>query len=144
MTDSAPATGTAASLAADPSLVSYTHWMYALHATSAAIGLFGSAFIITAFVFGLPSIVAVVMNYVRRSDARGTLLESHFAWQLRTFWTALLWAVGISVLCAILAATLILLPFAAIFFYGGMFGVGLWVIYRIARGWLKLNDGQQP
>jgi hypothetical protein len=53
---------------ADASLVSYTHWMYALHTASALIGMFGSAFIATAFVFGLPSIIAVVMNYVRRSD----------------------------------------------------------------------------
>ena len=77
---------------ADASLVSYTHWMYALHAASALIGMFGSAFIATAFVFGLPSIVAVVMNYVRRSDARGTHLESHFAWQLRWSRFAACWA----------------------------------------------------
>ena len=144
MTDLASATGTAALRDPVPSLISYTHWMYALHALSAAIGLFGSAFIITAFVFGMPSIVAVVMNYVRRSDARGTRLESHFAWQLHTFWMAVLWAVGISLVSAVLAATLILLPLAAILFFGGMFGVGLWVVYRIARGWIKLTDGQQP
>ena len=58
---------------ADASLVSYTHWMYALHAASALIGMFSSAFIVTAFLFGMPSIIAVVMNYIRRSDARGTL-----------------------------------------------------------------------
>src|SRR5512140_3292464 len=134
MTESATAPGTAALRAPDASLVTYTHWMYALHALSAAIGLFGSAFIITAFVFGMPSIVAVVMNYVRRSDARGTLLESHFAWQLRTFWTAVLWVFALAMVSAILAVTLILLPLAAIVFFGGMFGVGVWVIYRIARG----------
>src|SRR5512141_247081 len=133
MTEPAFASGAVTLRAPDPSLVSYTHVMYALHALSAAIGLFGSAFIITAFVFGMPSIVAVVMNYVRRSDARGTLLESHFAWQLHTFWTAMLWVFGIALVSAILTATLILLPLAAILFFGGMFGVGLWVIYRIAR-----------
>ena len=57
---------------------------------------------------------------------------------------ALLWAVGLCLLCAVLAATLILLPLAAILFFCGMFGVGLWVIYRIARGWLNLKDGLQP
>ena len=62
--------------------------MYALHAASALIGMFGSAFIASAFMFGLPSIIAVVMNYIRRDDARGTYLESHFSWQLRTFWFA--------------------------------------------------------
>ena len=63
--------------------------IYALHAASIVIGLLSSAFIVTAFVFGLPSIVAVVMNYLKRSDVRGTWLESHFRWQIRTFWIAL-------------------------------------------------------
>ena len=75
----------------DPSLVSYTHWMYGLHAASAMIGIIGSSTIVGSFIFGIPSIVAVVMNYVKRSDARGTYLESHFSWQLRTFWFAALW-----------------------------------------------------
>jgi uncharacterized membrane protein len=77
----------------EPSLVSYTHVMYALHGLAAAIGIFGSATIIGQFVFGLPSIVAVIMNYARRSEARGTWLESHFSWQLTTFWSAVLWGV---------------------------------------------------
>src|SRR5918993_2743613 len=72
----------------NPALVSYTHWMYALHAASALIGILGSSTIVGAFIFGIPSIVAVVMNYVKRSEARGTYLESHFSWQLRTFWFA--------------------------------------------------------
>jgi uncharacterized membrane protein len=106
--------------------------MYALHALSAAIGIFGSAFVITAFVFGLPSIIAVVMNYVRRGEARGTWLEAHFTWQLRTFWFALLWMV----IVALLAATLIGIPVAF-----ALFGfVTLWLVYRIARGWLRLRD----
>jgi uncharacterized membrane protein len=113
MTESASATGTAALRAPEPSLVSYTHWMYALHALSAAISLFGSAAIITAFVFGMPSIVAVVM-ITSVTATRGTLLESHFV--AVAFWMALLWAVGLCLFCAVLAATLILLPLAAISF----------------------------
>lgn len=143
MTELATAPGTAALRAPAESLVTYTHWMYALHALSAAIGLFGSAFIITAFVFGLPSIVAVVMNYVRRGDARGTYLESHFSWQLRTFWLAMLWMVVLAGLAAIFALTIIGIPLAVVFFCG-MIGVGFWAVYRIVRGWLKLKDGQQP
>jgi uncharacterized membrane protein len=125
------------------SLVDYVQWMYALHALSAAIGILGSSLIITAFVFGLPSIVAVVMNYVRRDDARGTWLESHFAWQLRTFWLALLWMVVLAVLGAIFALTIIGLPLAFAFFLG-LIGVGIWAVYRIARGWLKLREGRAP
>jgi uncharacterized membrane protein len=125
--------------APDPALVSYTHWMYALHALSALIGACSAAFIATAFVGTLPSIIAVVMNYVRRSDARGTYLESHFGWQLRTFWFAVLWIVVIS---------LVSLPLVLLFGLGLITGwiggvlLGLWIIYRVGRGWLRLKDGQ--
>ena len=122
----------------DPTLVSYTHWMYALHALSAVIGFFTAAFIATAFVFGLPSIIAVIMNYVRRSDARGTYLESHFRWQLRTFWFAALW-IGVIFLLS-LPLFLVLVGFVT--FPLGVMVVGVWVVYRVARGWLRLRDAQ--
>lgn len=140
MTDSTPmgAAG-AASRSPDPALISYTHWMYALHALSAAIGLVGSPFVITAFVFGWPSIIAVVMNYVRRSDARGTYLESHFSWQLRTFWFALLWFVLVGLFSAPLV---LLLGLGFVTWILGAIVVGIWIIYRVARGWLRLKDGR--
>ena len=122
--------------ALDPSLVSYTHVIYALHALSALIGLLGAAGIVTYFIFGLPSIVAVIMNYVRRSAVRGTLLDSHFRWQVRTFWFALLawiivWVVSVPLMLVIVGfGTLVL----------GMIAIAIWIIYRIARGWLALND----
>jgi uncharacterized membrane protein len=122
----------------NPSLVSYTHWMYALHAASALIGVFGSAFVATAFVFGLPSIVAVVMNYVRRSESRGTYLESHFRWQLRTFWFAALWVCVVFLLS--LPLFFVLVGFVT--FPLGIAIIGLWVIYRVVRGWLRLKDAQ--
>src|SRR5512137_2963057 len=90
MADPIPAGGTSGAAAVQPSLISYTHWMYALHAASALMGVFTSATVIGTFVFGIPSIIAVVMNYVKRDEARGTWLESHFSWQLRTFWFAFL------------------------------------------------------
>jgi uncharacterized membrane protein len=123
---------------ADSSLVSYTHWMYALHAASALIGIFTSQFIATAFLFGIPSIIAVVMNYIRRSDARGTYLDSHFSWQLRTFWFALLW-VSIALLLSI-PLMIVLIGFAT--FWIAVVVIGIWVIYRVARGWLRLKEGQ--
>ena len=110
------------------SLVTLAHLMYGLHALSVLIGIATSATIVGAFVFGIPSIAAVIVNYVKRGEARGTFLESHFRWQLRTFWFALLWLV-IGVILAIL-----LVGFAI------LFAVGRWVIYRIARGWLALKD----
>lgn len=128
----------ASSSVVDPALVRYTHLMYGLHALSAIMGILTSAAVATAFVFGLPSIVAVVMNYVRRPDARGTWLESHFNWQLRTFWFALLWIVVVS----LISIPLLLLVVGIFTWWLGFVVVGIWVIYRVARGWLRLNDGQ--
>jgi uncharacterized membrane protein len=121
-----------------PTLVTYTHWMYGLHALSAAIGVLSSATIVGNFIFGVPSIVAVIMNYLKRDEARGTWLESHFDWQLRTFWFAALWVVLVTLLS--LPLFLVLIGFAT--FVIGVIVIGLWVIYRVARGWLKLKEAQ--
>ncbi len=75
------------------SLVTTTHVVYALHTLGLVIGAFGTATVIGTFLFGWPSIIAVIINYVKRSDVRGTWLDSHFSWQIRTFWWAMLWAV---------------------------------------------------
>ena len=116
----------------DASLVTMTHVVYALHAAAILIGLSSAAFIVTAFVFGLPSIIAVILNYVYRNAARGTFLESHFRWQIRSFWFALLWIV----IALALALTFIGIPVA----WALAVGTGLWLIYRIVRGWLLLKD----
>src|SRR6187431_2383216 len=73
------------------SLVTVAHVIYALHAFSALTGLATAAFVVTAFLTGWPSIIAVIINYVKRSEVRGTWLDSHFSWQIRTFWFGLLW-----------------------------------------------------
>ena len=122
----------------EPRLVSYTHWMYALHALAAFIGIVSSAAVALQFVFGIPSIIAIVMNYVRAGEVRGTWLESHFAWQRRTFWFALLWVSIVFVLS--LPLFLILIGFLT--FGVGVLLIGFWVIYRVARGWLRLRDAQ--
>ena len=111
-------------------LVTLTHVIYALHAFSAVIGLISAALIVTAFLTGWPSIIAVILNYVKRSDVRETWLDSHFSWQIRTFWYALLWVV----IAAILFITLIGIPVA----YAIWVVTGIWVLYRIIRGWLAL------
>ncbi|HEY7240975.1 MAG TPA: hypothetical protein VH600_17510 [Burkholderiales bacterium] len=118
-------------------LVTVTHVIYALHAFSAVTGLLGAAFVVTAFLSGWPSIIAVIINYVKRSEVRGTWLDSHFSWQIRTFWFALLWVV----VGAILFVTLVGIPFAwAIWVI-----TGIWVLYRIIRGWLALaSDSPMP
>jgi uncharacterized membrane protein len=131
-------TDTAATRPVVPSLISYTHWMYALHALSALMGILTSAAIATAFVFSIPSVIAVIMNYVKRSEVRGTWLDSHFGWQLRTFWWAVFWVVVISVFSAPLAIVLVGFVTWAI----GIAIVGVWILYRVIRGWLALKDGR--
>ena len=120
----------------DPSLVSYTHIIYALHTLAVLIGLTSAVTIVGSFVFGVPSIIAVIMNYARQSDVRGTFLESHFRWQIRTFWFALLWFIVITAVS--LPLVLVLVGFVTLWI--GYLILGIWVIYRIIRGWSALGD----
>lgn len=123
---------------APSSLVRLTHLVYALHAIGLAIGAFGAASVVGSFLLGWPSIIAVIINYVKRSDVRGTWLESHFRWQIRTFWYALAWVVLVGIVS--LPLTVIVVGFAT--WAVGLFVLGCWAVYRIARGWLRLNDHQ--
>ena len=77
--------------AQERSLVNWTHLIYGLHAFSLLTGILGAATVVGAFLTGWPSIIAVILNYVKRADVRGSWLESHFRWQIRTFWYGLLW-----------------------------------------------------
>ena len=89
----------------------------------------------TAFLTGWPSILAVILNYARRDAVRGTYLESHFRWQIRTFWFAVLWVL----IAFVLFVTVLGIPLAWLI----IVVTGIWVLYRIGRGWLALNDGQE-
>ncbi len=120
----------------DPSLVTTLHITYALHALGLAIGAFGTATVVGMFLFGWPSIIAVIINYVKRGDAKGTWLESHFDWQIQTFWYALV--ASILIFFAGLLLVIVLVGFAI--WVLGFFALGLWAIYRIASGWLRLRD----
>jgi uncharacterized membrane protein len=111
-------------------LVTLAPVIYGLHAFSALTGMLSPAMIVTAFLTGWPSIIAVILNYVKRSDVRGTWLDSHYSWQIRTFWFALVWlAIG-----AVLFITVVGIPVAFVLW----FATGIWVLYRIIRGWLAL------
>jgi uncharacterized membrane protein len=118
------------------SLFNWTQLIYALHAFSLITGILGAATIIGAFLTGWPSIIAVILNYVKRSDARGTWLESHFRWQIRTFWYGALWVA----LCA--AFVLMTLGIGILVAWLPLGIVALWFIYRIVRGWMALQDGR--
>ena len=116
------------------SLVTLTHVIYALHAFSLLTGIVGAATIVGAFLTGWPSIIAVILNYVKRSEARGTWLESHFRWQIRTFWFGLLWVA----LCLLFVVATLGIGLLVAWFPLAV--VGVWFIYRIVRGWLALLE----
>jgi uncharacterized membrane protein len=116
-------------------LITLTHVIYALHAFSAFTGLASSVLVLTAFLTGWPSIIAVILNYAKRPEVRGTWLDSHFGWQIRTFWYALLWLLA----GGVAFVTLLGIPVALV----AWILTGLWVLYCIARGWMALS-AQKP
>jgi uncharacterized membrane protein len=118
----------------DPSLVKLTHVIYALHGVSLLVGILGAATVVGAFLLGWPSLIAVILNYVKRSEARRTWLDSHFRWQIRTFWYGLLWVALCILFIVVTLGVGILIAWLPL----GI--VGLWFIYRIAKGWLALVD----
>lgn len=115
-----------------PSVMTVANVVYALHTLAIVVGIAGTATVIGSFIGSLPSIAAVIMNYVKRSDARGTWVDSHYRWQIRTFWFALVWAIiGWVLIFTLIGAPVGLVVLVALTF---------WLIYRIARGWLRLHD----
>jgi uncharacterized membrane protein len=104
-----------------------------LHAFSLVTGILGTATVIGAFLTGWPSIIAVILNYVKRGETTGSWLESHFRWQIRTFWYGVLWVglCGVLVVLTLgLGLLVVLLPLAL---------VTVWFVYRIVRGWVRLG-----
>ena len=118
----------------DEKLIRLTYIIYGLHLFSALSGLLSTALVVTAFLTGWPSILALVINYVKYDAVRDTYLGSHFRWQIRTFWFALLWFV----VAGVLFMTLIAIPLSVIIFLL----VGLWVLYRLIRGLRRLLNGE--
>ena len=125
------------SSAPENSLVGWAQLIYGLHAFSLVTGILGVATVVGAFLTGWPSIIAVILNYVKRGEVRGTWLESHFRWQIRTFWFGLLWVS----LCAVFVVATLGLGLLIAWLPLGI--VGLWFIYRIVRGWVALNNGKR-
>jgi uncharacterized membrane protein len=97
--------------------IELTHIIYALMAAGFVTG-------------GLGLLAAIIINYIKLDDVKGTWLESHFRWQMRTFWWGLLW---------FFLSGLLILAVIGIFL---IFVVAVWIIYRIAKGWIRLNDSK--
>lgn len=83
-----------------------------------------------SFLVGITAIVAIVMNYIKKGDVAGTFLESHFRWQIRTFWFGLLWSVVGGLLMVVVVGWAVI---AANF---------VWLIYRVVKGLLRLNENK--
>jgi len=115
--------------------IQLTHILYLLHAIGLVIGAWSqAATMIGAFVFGWTSIIAIIINYVKRDEVKGTFLASHFQWQADTFWR-----------CLIVMLIGVVLYFVLVGFLINwlLFGfVGLWAVYRITKGWLALQAGR--
>jgi uncharacterized membrane protein len=118
----------------ETSLVNWTQLIYGLHAFSLLIGILGAATVFGAFLTGWPSIIAVILNYVKRGEVSGTWLESHFRWQIRTFWFGLLW---VSLCLLFIIGTL---GIGILVAWPLLLAVSIWFVYRIVRGWLALKE----
>jgi uncharacterized membrane protein len=108
------------------------HVVYGLHTIAIVLGITGSSTVIGGFVGSVPSIIAVMINYLKRGGARGSWAASHYRWQIRTFWFALLWLL----IAVLLVVSVVGSPLGL----GLLIALTLWLVYRIARGWLRLLD----
>lgn len=105
---------------------------------------------------GITYIVAIIINYVKKGDVKGTWLESHFTWQRNTFWYSLLWAIIGTITTGFFLEMVVLLMMRLSIIgditgsflnnIGGILVVFvfiadvIWAIYRVVKGWLNLND----
>jgi uncharacterized membrane protein len=120
------------------SLISTTLLIYVLYGVAAVAGLVSSGFPLIAPFFGVLGIVAVIIAYVKRSEAVGTWLASHYRWLIRTFWFSMLWAVVGALVLVILGLILIGIPIA----FGIWIAATIWVIYRLLRGYTLFKDSK--
>ena len=120
------------------SLISTTLVVYALFGVAAIAGLVSSGFPLVAPLMGIIGIVALILAYVKRSDAAGTWLASHYRWLIRTFWFSLLWGMVGGLVLVTLGLILVGIPIAI----GIWVITTIWVIYRLLRGYVLFNDSK--
>jgi uncharacterized membrane protein len=127
-----------AAVAPSSSLISMTLLIYALFGVAAVVGLVSSGFPLIWPLTGIVGIVGIILAYVKRTEATGTWLESHYRWLIRTFWYSLLWGAIGAVVFVLLAIILIGL------FIGYLIWVAttIWVLYRLVRGYTLFKDSK--
>ena len=130
----APNAGTAT---AEPP-VSAALLAYALFGVAAVVALVSSGFPVVAPLMGLVGIAGLIVAYVKRGDAQGTWVASHFTWLIRTFWYSFLWGVVGAIVLLVLGIILIGIPIALLIWAVA----SIWVIYRVIRGYLVFKESR--
>ena len=139
-----------ADLTAEPhsSLVTLTYVTYGLQALGLGVGAFAAVTVMGVFGFGWPSLVGIVIVYMKRAEARGTWLESHLRRQIRTFWIAFVVSCAILVMGGLMFVGAFVNPGQAMqSWFTTSFAIwaaawvllGVWVLYRVIRGCTALN-----
>jgi uncharacterized membrane protein len=127
-----------ASAVPSPSLISMALLVYALFGVAAVVGLVSSGFPLIAPLMGVVGIVAIILAYVKRGEATGTWLESHYRWLIRTFWFSLLWgAIG-----AVIFVLLLIIVIGVFIGYLIWVATTIWVMYRLVRGYMLFNESK--
>jgi uncharacterized membrane protein len=124
--------------APSPALISTTLVIYALFGVAAVAGLVSSGFPLIAPLMGVVGIIAIILAYVKRGDAAGTWLASHYRWLIRTFWYSLLWGMIGGIIFVLLAIILVGLVIG----YAIWVATTIWVLYRLIRGYVLFNASQ--
>lgn len=112
--------------------------VYALFAIAAISGVVSSGLVTFAPLVVIAGIVGVIVAYVKRGEAQGTWVASHFDWLIATFWWSLLW----SLIVVVVGGILILVLVGLIIIPVGLAIVSIWVIYRVVRGYLAFNRSE--
>ena len=120
------------------SLITTTLIVYALFGVAAVVGLVSSGFPLIAPLGGLAGIVGIIMAYVKRGEATGTWLASHYRWLIRTFWFSLLWGIIGAIIFVLLAIIFI----GIIIGYAMWVATTIWVLYRLVRGYMLFNESK--
>ena len=120
------------------SLISTTLLVYALFGAAAVVALLAHGLVLVAPLGGIVGIIAIIIAHVKRSEATGTWLASHYRWLIRTFWFSVLWWVVGGIVFWILLIILIG-PIIAI---GIWLATTIWVLYRLIRGYLLFKDNK--
>ena len=107
---------------------------YALFGAGAVVALVSSGFPVAAPLMGIVGIAGLIVAYVKRSDAQGTWVASHFSWLIRTFWYSLLWGAIGAVFAVTIIGLIVAIPIWAV--------ASIWVIYRVIRGYLLFKESK--